>query len=114
MTLLERKEFFNHLLANMVRLPQVLLRGGLRHACKKQGLTLVNLKHILPGQRLVTKAAMYGLTVDEIMKAADWSREGVFQKFYYRPQHSVEFGSAVLAASASKSHVDMENEPYKV
>ena len=33
-----------------------------------------------------TKAAMSGLTVDEIMKAADWSSEGVFQKFYYRPQ----------------------------
>ena len=44
-----------------------------------------------------TKAAMSGLTVDEIM---NWSSEGVFQKFYYRPQHSVEFGSAVLAASA--------------
>ena len=28
-----------------------------------------------------TKAAMSGLTVDEIMKAADWSSEGVFQKF---------------------------------
>ena len=61
-----------------------------------------------------TKAAMSGLTVDEIMKAADWSSEGVFQKFYYRPQHSVEFGSSVLAASASKSHVDMETEPSEV
>ena len=61
-----------------------------------------------------TKAAMSGLTVDEIMKAADWSSEGVFQKFYYRPQHSVEFGSAVLAVSASKSHVDMETEPSEV
>ena len=46
---------------------------------------------------------MSGLTVEEIMKAVDWSSEGVFQKFYYRPQHSVEFGSSVLAASASKS-----------
>ena len=60
-----------------------------------------------------TKAAMFGLTVDEIMKAADWSSEGVFQKFYYRPQHSVKFGSAVLAATASKSHADMETEPSK-
>ena len=42
------------------------------------------------------------------MKAADWSSEGVFQRFYYRPQHSIEFGSAMLAASVSKSHVDME------
>ena len=61
-----------------------------------------------------TKAAMSDLTVDEIMKAADWSSEGVFQKFYYRPQHSVEFGSSVLMASASQSHVDMETEPSEV
>ena len=61
-----------------------------------------------------TKAAMSGVTVEDIMKAADWSNEGVFQKFYYRPQHSVEFGSSVLAASASKSHVDMETEPSEV
>ena len=59
----------------------------------------------------VTKA---GLSVEDIMKAADWSSEGVFQKFYYRPQYSVEFGSSVLAANASKSHVDMETEPSKV
>ena len=57
---------------------------------------------------------MFGLSVDEVMKAADWSSEGVFQRFYYRPQHSVEFGSAVLVASASKSHVDMKTEPSKV
>jgi len=57
---------------------------------------------------------MSGLTVDEIMKAADWSSEGVFQKFYYRPQHSAEFGSALLVTSASKSHADMENEPSEV
>jgi len=61
----------------------------------------------------VTKAAVSGLTVEEIMKAADWSSEEVFQKFYYRPQHSVEFGLSVLAASTSKSHVDMEIEPSK-
>ena len=34
------------------------------------------------------------------MKEADWSSEGVFQKFYYGPQHSVKFESSVLAASA--------------
>ena len=61
-----------------------------------------------------TKAAMSGVSVEDITKAADWSSEGVFQKFYYRPQHSVEFGSSVLAASASKSHVDMETEPSEV
>ena len=61
-----------------------------------------------------TKAAMSGVTVEDIMKAADWSNEGVFQKFYYRLQQLVEFGSSVLAASASKSHVYMETEPSEV
>ena len=61
-----------------------------------------------------TKAAMSGITADDIMKAADWSGEGVFQKFYYRPCHSVSFGTLVLAAKSSKSHVDMETKPSKV
>ena len=62
------------------------------------------------------KAALSGLTVEEIMSAADWSSKGTFQKFYYKPSHSAAFGTAVLAANkqASKSHVDMENEPSEV
>ena len=57
-----------------------------------------------------TKAAMSGITVNDIMKAADWSGEGVFQKFYYKPCHLVSFGTSVLAVKSSKSHVDMETE----
>ena len=30
-----------------------------------------------------TKAAMSGMTVEDIMKTADWTSKGVFQKFYY-------------------------------
>ena len=48
---------------------------------------------------------MSGLTVNEMMKAADWPSEGVFQKFSHKSQPSVEFGSAVLVASALKSNV---------
>ena len=40
-----------------------------------------------------SKAGLSGLTVEDILKAADWSSEGVFQKFYYRPMHSLTFGS---------------------
>ena len=62
-----------------------------------------------------TKAALSGLTVEEIMSAADWSSKGTFQKFYYKPSHSAAFGTAVLAANeqASKPHVDMETKPSK-
>ena len=54
-----------------------------------------------------SKACLSSLTVEDMLKAADWSSEGVFQKFYYRPTHSLAFGSSVLAKSTStKSHVD--------
>ena len=32
-----------------------------------------------------TKSSICGLTVVDVVKAADWSSAGVFQKFYYRP-----------------------------
>jgi len=81
---------------------------------QKAGVDTTKFKAHSTRAAATTKAAMSGLTLDEIMKAADWSSEGVFQKFYYRPQHSVKFGSSILAASASKSHVDMETEPSEV
>jgi len=57
-----------------------------------------------------TKVAMLGITAENIMKAADWSGEDVFQKFYYMISHSVEFVTSVLTmvVTASNSHVDME------
>ena len=61
-----------------------------------------------------SKAAMSGLAVEDILKAADWSSRGIFQKFYYKPEFSAEFGSVVLAAGSSKSHVDMETEPSEI
>ena len=72
----------------------------LKTCLQKAGIDTSKFKAHSTRAAAATKAAMSGLTVDEIMKAADWSSEGVFQKFYYRPQHSGKFGSAVLAASA--------------
>ena len=61
-----------------------------------------------------TKAAIAGVTVEDILQAADWSRKGVFQRFYYRPKHSPTYGSTVLKTNASKSHVDIETKPSEV
>ena len=62
-----------------------------------------------------SKAGLSGLTVEDILKAADWSSEGVLQKFYYRPTYSLAFGSSVLVElTSTKSHVDMETEPSEV
>ena len=42
-------------------------------------------------------AANAGVTTNDILNAADWSSESVFQKFYYRSEQKSIFGSSVLA-----------------
>ena len=51
---------------------------------------------------------MGGITI----KAADWSSESVFTKFYYKPTRDVSFGEAVLSTSnqATNNTVDIETE----
>ena len=105
--------------------------------CKPMGaLMLVTLKRscslycsLIPTQRMgkyttifkahptwaasTTKAAMAGMTVEDILQAADWSGKGAFQRFH-QPKHATTYGSAVLKTNTSKSHVDMEIEPSEV
>lgn len=38
-----------------------------------------------------------GVSVKDILDAADWSRESTFNRFYYRESHSSSFGRAVLS-----------------
>ena len=42
-------------------------------------------------------AAGAGVTTNDILSAADWSSESVFQKFYYKPEQNSAFGVAVLS-----------------
>ena len=44
----------------------------------------------------VTAAHNAGVTTGDILNAADWSTQSVFQKFYYKPSRSTGFGIAVL------------------
>ena len=46
-------------------------------------------------------AANTGITTSDILKAADWSSEKVFIKFYYKPLRSGAFGEAVLSNSGN-------------
>ena len=41
-------------------------------------------------------AANAGMTMNDILNAADWSSESVFQKLYYRPEQKGRFGTSVL------------------
>lgn len=53
--------------------------------------------HSIRGASSSTAANM-GVTNNEILKAADWSSESVFQKFYYKPSPNPTFGRAVLSS----------------
>ena len=58
-------------------------------------------------------AATAAVTTGDILKAADWSNESVFQRFYHKPTKSSNFGLAVLASNSChpsgelQTHVDM-------
>ena len=61
-----------------------------------------------------SSAAWAGISVSDILKAADWSSEGTFQKFYhYDKDIRSAFGAAAVLSSAAASylHVDMETVP---
>ena len=45
----------------------------------------------------VSAAAMRGVSTNDILHAADWSTETVFQKFYYKPIHDASYGRAILS-----------------
>ncbi len=46
-------------------------------------------------------AANMGVTVENILGAADWSSESVFRKFYYSNSKS-DFATAVLSSGKNK------------
>ena len=53
-------------------------------------------------------AATAGVTTADILKAANWNSESVFQRFYYRPADDPSYGRAVLSGhSATNNTVDM-------
>ena len=63
-------------------------------------------------------SAAANVTTIDIMKAANWSSESVFTKFYYKPVCSRTFGAAVLSMQVSgglqTTTVDMETEPSEI
>ena len=48
-------------------------------------------------------AASAGITTNQILEAADWSSESVFQRFYYKPCNSNLIGTAVLSTGSTDS-----------
>ena len=50
--------------------------------------------------KAATEAAFKGLTITDIMKAAEWQSETVFHNHYYQPSFDTRFGRAVLGENA--------------
>ena len=48
-------------------------------------------------------AAGAGVTTNDILKAADWSSDSVFRRFYYRPVNDPTFGRSVLASGTTET-----------
>ena len=46
----------------------------------------------------ISAATIAGITTNDILKAADWSSETVFQRFYHKPTPNSQFGKAVLSS----------------
>ena len=41
-----------------------------------------------------------GISIPEILEAADWSNQSTFERFYFRPQHTSHFGTLVLRVAS--------------
>ena len=46
-------------------------------------------------------AADAGVSIPEILEAADWSSKSTFERFYYRPQARYKFGVTVLKIASN-------------
>ena len=49
-------------------------------------------------------AAIAGITTADILKAANWSSESVFQKFYHKPSNKAAYGRAVINQNSYEQH----------
>jgi hypothetical protein len=49
-----------------------------------------------------SKAASSNVSLEQILKMADWSRQSTFSKFYYKPVHDSSFASSVLRINSKR------------
>ena len=70
---------------------------------EKAGIDISVFKAHLTRDAAVTAAANAGITTEDILhvKAADWSSDTIFKKFYYKPTKDTKFGQTVLSKHKS-------------
>ena len=49
----------------------------------------------------ISAAADAGISISDILEAADWSSASTFEKFYYRPVKSSKFGLSVVSSASN-------------
>ena len=59
---------------------------------------------------LTPAAARAGVTLSDMMEAADWSRESTFKKFYHRPTQKSAFTMGVLKGQDSSDTGESGND----
>jgi len=50
-----------------------------------------------------TSATAAGIKTNQIMEAADWRSESIFERFYYKPLNNNQVGQAVLSTPSTDS-----------
>ena len=62
--------------------------------------------------------AKAGVTTGDILKAASWNSESVFQRFYHKSIDKAAYGRAVInqnsSEQATNTTVDIETEPSEI
>ena len=58
-------------------------------------------------------ASNLGVTTEDILKAADWSTDSSFQRFYYKPLRNTSFAKTVLSAIQTTPLI-CETEPSEI
>ena len=63
---------------------------------KKAGIDADTFKALSTRGAASSAARDRGVSIQEILQTADWTRETTFNRFYYRPKYCNSFGKAVL------------------
>ena len=50
---------------------------------------------------LTSAAVDAGISISEVLEAADWSSASTFKKFYYQPVKSSKFGLSVVSSASN-------------
>ena len=75
----------------------------LRSMMEKAGIDTSMFKAHSARGAAATVAANAGITTEDVLRAADWTSDTVFKKFYYKPTKDTNFGHAVLATENKSS-----------